>query len=145
MENIAGFGLSIVLIADKTFPVGLPITQLADDADPLDIQSVEIADTGMGLNGDLVVWYKAQKLPMVISVIADSADDKNLQLLADANRAAQGKNIANDVISATILYPNGSKVILSQGVITTAPFGIGISSNGRFKTKTYGFIFQNKA
>lgn len=145
-QNISGFGVVINVRSDITFPLGgIPVTQVADDIDPLDIQSVQIADTAMGVNGDLLVWYKAQKLPLVISVIADSEDDRNLQILADANRAAQGKTVANDAITIVVAYPNGKVVTLSGGVITDAQFGISVTSQGRFKTKTYSFIFQNKS
>ena len=144
-QNVSGFGLIVTLIANKTFPVGLPITQFADDADPLDMSSIQIADAAMGLNGDLVTWSKAQKLPMVLNVIPATQDDVNLQILADANRVARGKNSANDAISATIVYPDGTTVVLSGGIITDAQFGRGVSSQMRLKTKTYAFIFQNKA
>ncbi len=144
-QNVSGFGLVVTLIADKTFPVGLPITQFADDADPLDMSSIDIADTGMGLNGDLVVWQKAAKLPMVLNVIPNTTDDINLQILADANRVARGKNSAKDSISATILYPDGTTVVLSGGVMVNAQFGRGVSSQMRIKTKTYAFVFQSKA
>src|ERR1035437_7252917 len=102
--SVTGFGLVITFIASNTFPTGLPRTQFADDADPVMINDVKIADTAIGLNGDLLAWSKAVPLPMTVSVIAGSADDVNLQILANANRAGQGKNGANDVISATLVY-----------------------------------------
>lgn len=143
--NISGFGTVVNFIASNTFPVGLNVTQFADDVDPLDLASVRIADTAMGLNGDLIKWARAQTLPMVISVIAGSDDDVNLQILADANRVGQGKNSANDTIAATVVYPDGSFVNLTGGAITDAQFGKGISSSGRLKTKVYAFSFQNKS
>lgn len=139
--SVAGFGLVVTLVASKTFPVALPITQFADDADPLSMDSVRIADTAMGLNGDLLTWSKAVPLPMVLNVIPGSADDINLQILANANRVGQGKNSAGDVISATIIYPDESVVSLTDGVITDASFGRGVQSGGRQRTKAYVFHF----
>lgn len=139
--NITGFGVVVTFIASNTFPAGLPISQFADDTDPILINDVKIADTAMGLNGDVQRWSKAVILPMSISVIPGSADDVNLSILANANRVAQGKNSANDIVSATIVYPDGSTAVLTGGTITDAPFGRGIQSSGRQKTRTYSFMF----
>lgn len=144
-QNITGFGTVITLIASVTFPVGFTITQFADDADPLSFDAVRIADTGMGVNGDLLKWARATPLPMALNVIPGSPDDINLQILADANRVGQGKNGADDVITATIVYPDGSVVIMKGGVMTDGQFGRGISSAGRQKTKAYAFAFESKA
>lgn len=145
MNNVSGFGVVIDLIASKTYPVGFPITQFADDADPLSFGAVQIADTAMGLNGDLIGWSRAQTLPMVLNVIPGSVDDENLQIVADANRVGQGKASVNDEITATVVYPDGQIVIMSGGVIVSAEFGRGISSNGKQKTKSYSFSFASKA
>ncbi len=144
MNNVSGFATVINLIASVTFPVGLTVTQVADDSDPLDFASVKIADAAMGVNGDLITWSRATPLPMVISVIPGSTDDVNLQTLADANRVAQGKNSANDIITATVIYPDGTSVILNGGVITDGQFGKSISSAGKLKTKAYAFSFESK-
>lgn len=143
-NNVSGFGTVINLIASNTFPVGVMITQFADDADPLDMNSVRIGDLAMGVNGDPIGWSRAAIYPMVINVIAGSDDDLNLQILADANRVGQGKNSANDVMTATIVYPDGSITQLDGGKITDFPPGKSISSSGRLKTKAYGFAFGSK-
>lgn len=143
-QNVNGFGVVINIIADKTFPVGLSITQFADDADPITINDVKIADTAMGLNGDLLRWNRATPLPLTINVIPGSKDDINLQILADANRVAEGKNSADDIITATLIYPDGSVVAFQEGVLTDGAFGRGIQSSGRQRTKTYSFAFGNK-
>ena len=112
-------------------------------ADPLDLPSVNIGDTAMGLNGDLIAWRKAIPLPATLAVIPGSADDVNLGILAAANRAGQGVFPANDVITITVVYPDGSVITLSGGVITDAPFGKSIASAGRLKSKVYAFKFQS--
>lgn len=145
VQNVNGFGVVINIKADKTFPVGMTISQFADDSDPITINDVKIADTAMGLNGDLLKWNRATPLPLVINVIPGSRDDINLQILADANRVAEGKNSADDVITATIVYPDGSVVAFQGGAITDSAFGNGIQSSGRQRTKSYGFMFANKA
>jgi len=143
-NNVTGFGTVINLIGSVTFPAGVMVTQFSDDADPLDMASVKIADTAMGVNGDLIAWAKAVTLPMVLNVIPGSVDDVNLQTLFDANRVAQGKASANDVITATIVYPDKSTAILGLGVITDGQPSKSIAGSGRLKTKSYAFSFQTK-
>lgn len=143
MNNVSGFSTVVNIIADVTFPVGFPVTQFADDADPLDFASVRIGDTAMGVNGDLISWSRAATLPMVLNVIPGSPDDVNLQILADANRVGQGKNSSNDVITATVVYPDGSVKILNNGKITDGQFGKSVASSGRLKTKSYAFSFES--
>lgn len=143
-QDVSGFGLIARIVADTTFPAGFNVTQFADDADPLDMGAVQIADSAMGLNGDLVVWAKAHPLPAVLNVIPGSPDDINLQILADANRVGQGKISNYDTITMTIIYPDTTITILAQGIITSSIFGKPVASSGRLKTRPYGFVFQIK-
>lgn len=143
-NDVSGFGIVVGLVASVTFPAGITITQFADDADPLDMPSIKIADTAMGLNGDLITWAKANPLPATLNIIPGSNDDTNLSILAEANRVGQGKNGARDSITMTVRYPSGKVVTLSQGVITDAMFGNSVASAGRQKTKPFVMSFQNK-
>lgn len=144
-ENISGYGLRVNVRASVTFPVGVNLTQFADDADPLDIPSIQIMDKGMGLNGDLVVWGKPAALVITTNVIPGSQDDRNLSILAEANRTGKGKTSARDVITMTVTYPDGSVDIYNNGAITDAIIGRGVASSGRMKTRAYSFAFQNKS
>lgn len=143
MQDISGFGLVVSLIASNTFPTGIVLTQFADDADPIDLASIKIADTGMGLNGDLITWAKAVAVPCVLAVVPGSTDDTNLSILAENNRVGRGKNGARDVITMTVRYPDGSTAFLDPGVITDAMFAKSVSSAGRMKSKPYAFAFEN--
>src|SRR4051812_34553091 len=109
-QDITGFGAIVNIVASRTFPIGFVVTQFADDADPLDASSIRIADAAMGLNGDLITWAKAAPLPVVLNVIPGSPDDLNLAILANANRVGKGKTGANDVITLTCVYPDGTLV-----------------------------------
>lgn len=143
-QDISGFGALVTIVASNTYPAGLPITQFADDADALDFPSINIAETAMGVNGDLLGWSKANPLPISISVIPGGEDDVALAILAEANRVGQGKTSARDSITLTVLYPDGSLITFSQGVMVEAQFGKSIASSSRLKSKTYAFRFQNK-
>ena len=143
MQDISGFGLRIVLVASVTFPQGVTLSQFADDGDPFDNPSQQIADKAMGLNGDLVTWAKANPMLATINLIPDSEDDRNLAVLAEANRPARGKSPARDVITMTVLYPDGRTHTLTNGRLTDAPISTGVSSAGRRKTKAYAFAFED--
>src|SRR5690606_41248866 len=102
MENISGFGSRVRLRASVTFPLGLDITQFADDADGFDAPSMQISDKGMGLNGDLVVWNTANPIPLSLSLIPVSGDDRNMSILFESSRGGNGMTGSPDVITLTI-------------------------------------------
>lgn len=142
MQDVSGFGLRIRLTASVTFPAGITITQFADDADPFDIPSIQVADTAMGLNGDLVSWSTANPIVPTINVIPGTDDDRNLGILLEANRVGRGKNGSRDVITLTGIYPDGRTVTLSNGKITNGSPGNSVASAGRMKSKAYQFAFE---
>lgn len=144
MQNISGFGLADTIVASKTFPVGLFLTEYADDTDPLDIPSIQIADKAMGLNGDLVIWSKPQPINLVLSVVPGSFTDINLAVLLEANRVGRGKIGARDLIQMTVSYPAGNFITLTNGAITDGPPASSVSSAGRLKSKSYSFTFENR-
>lgn len=141
LQDISGFGLVVNISASKTFPAGFRVTEFADDADPLDLPSIQVKDKGMGLNGTLVTWSKANPVPMTLNVIPGSEEDKNLTILLQANRPGVGRRPANDVINATVIYGDGTSVRLISGVITDGPLGSAVASAGRKKSKGYIFAF----
>lgn len=138
----AGVGTRGFLRASTTFPIGFSITQFADDADPIDLASIQVADKAIGLNGDLIYWPKASVIAVTLNVIPNSDDDRNLAILAQANRVARGKLVANDVITLAIYYPDGRYAHLTPGVLTDAMFANSIASAARLKTKPYIFAFE---
>lgn len=144
MQNISGYGLTLTLAASKTFPLGFVVNQFADDADPLDVPALQIGDSAMGLNGDLIVWSKANPIKITLDVIPTSPSDRNLAILMEANRPGLGKIPARDVITLNILYPAGNFITLTNGLLTDGlPFNA-VSSDGRLKSKSYNFSFENR-
>lgn len=145
MEDISAFGIRVQLFASVTFPAGITLTQFADDGDSLDVPQQQIADKGMGVNGDLIVWSKANPLLVTMNIIPGSDDDRNMSVLLEANRVARGKRGARDVITLTALYPDGTTQTWSLGRITDGIPGKALASSGRMKTKPYMFAFENLA
>lgn len=142
MQDISGFNTRITIRASVTFPQGFTVTQFADDGDPVDTPSQQIADKASGLNGDLITWSKANPILATVNVIPDSDDDRNLAALAEANRVGRGKQSARDVITLTIVYPDGGTRTLTPGAMTDAPLATSVASAGRRKTKAYAFAFE---
>jgi hypothetical protein len=143
MQDVSGFGLRLTLRASVTFPAGITLTQFADDADPFDAPTQQIADKAMGLNGDLITWSKANPLIAGIAVIPKTDDDRNLEVLWEANRAGKGKSSARDVITIAAIFPDGSSALYTQGRLTDGPPANSVASAGRLKTKTYMFAFES--
>lgn len=143
-EDISGFGVSVLIRASNTFPVGLLITEFADDADPLDAPALEITNSAMGVNGNKINWTVANSIPMTINVITNTENDRNLSTLFESNRAGRGKVSAKDTVIAVIGYADGSITTLTGGSCDSFIPAKSISSEGRFKSNAYVFSFENR-
>jgi len=145
MQDISAFGIRVQLVASVTFPAGITLTQFADDGDSLDVPQQQIADKAMGVNGDLIVWSKANPLNVTINIIPGSEDDLNMSVLLEANRVARGKRGARDTITLTAIYPDETTQTWSLGRITDGIPGKALAASGRMKTKPYMLTFENLA
>lgn len=143
MDDISASGVSLQIVADKTFPNGFTFTDFADDADGFDTPALDIASTAMNINGNLVTWSSPQPLLPVINAIPGSEGDRNLQILYEANRAANGKTVARDIITIVATWADGSTTTYSNGKLTNGMPGKSFSSAGRMKSKPYTFAFQD--
>lgn len=143
MQNVSATGMKIRLVAIPTFPAGFDITQFADDGDPLSVDNVDIASAAPALNGDLVTWSQPNIINARISVLPGTEEAKNLGILWDVNRTGKNKVSAQDVISMVIDYPNGTTKVCSNGAILSGVPYDGGSSDGRLRTREYGFAFES--
>lgn len=142
-DDISGFGSSLRIMASNTFPIGIEITQFADDSDPIDIPALQISDSAMGVNGDKVNWTVANQIMATTNVIPGSDDDRNLALLFEANRAGRNKTSAKDVITMLATYPDGQIATFTGGSCQEFMPAKSVSSDGRLKSKSYLFSFEN--
>lgn len=145
VQDISAFGIRANLAASNTYPQGIDITQFADDTDPIDTPDMQIGDKKMSLNGILVVWSTAVAAEVTLAVIPGSDDDTNLAILFEANRVGANKQSARDIITLTVIYPDGSTKQFVNGKITNGMPAKSVASAGRLKTKTYKFAFENLA
>lgn len=143
-NDISGYGLEILVVAQETFPVGFNITEFADDADPMSVETLTIGDSSMGLNGDLITWSTPNPIQVTLNVIPDSDDDINLSLLAEANRVGKGKRAVFDSITITKTIPGELPTILTDGKMISANPLTSVQQGGRKQTKPYTFVFENK-
>lgn len=143
-EDISGFGSSVRVLASNTFPAGFELTQFADDADAIDAPALDISGNAVGLNGDLVTWTSANPIPLTINLITNSQDDRNMNVLFEANRAGKNKASAKDKITLLISYADGSLTTLTGGSCVSFIPAKSIASEGRFKTNPYAFAFENR-
>ena len=144
MQDVSATGVKVTVISVPTFPQGFEISEFADDADPLDFPAAQIADYGMGVNGDLVTWTRPVPLEVTLNIIPNTDADKNLSILYDMNRAAKGKVSAQDLVTLVASYPDGTRKILSNGKLVSGVPAGGLAFSGSIKTKEYRFVFENK-
>jgi hypothetical protein len=140
---VSVFGSQISLIASNTFPTGITLSQFPDDADPFDIPEVQIGDAGMGPNGDMLAWSKGVIIPFNLNIIAGSDDDKLLSILMQANRVSKGKRSLLDVITITIVYPDGGIATFSNGIMNAGIPARSGTAAGKMKAKSYKFMFKD--
>ncbi len=143
MENVSGTGVKAFLQASHTFPVGIWLSIFADDKDAVSSDTVNINDTAMGVNGDMVFWGTPNVVPVKFGVIDGSEDDKNLSLLLENNRVAKNKASVKDIITLTIMYPDGRKKLCVNGVIKDGAVLSSVTSNARRPSREYTFHFEN--
>lgn len=142
-QDISGFGLRVAISASNTLPFASPLSAFADDADPFDIPELTIAESAMGLNGDLITWTSANPVAVTVNLIPGSDDDVTMQVIGNANRAGLDKSSAQDEITIVGVYPDGRTVTCTGGRLINYRPGNSVASAGRNKSKPYNFVFEN--
>ena len=141
--DVSALGIKATLVATPSYPVGFTITQFADDGDSLNVPDMTIMQSGMGVNGDLVVWRTAVPCEVDINVIPGTDDCKNLENLFKLNMVQKNKVASKDVITLMIQHPNGKIDILTNGYIIGGKPVQDYTASGRAKTRTFRFMFEN--
>jgi hypothetical protein len=145
MINISGTGTGIVIVALQSFPMGFNLTQFADDIDPLAAEEVEATGFEMLYDGSLFAFDKAAPIMLTVGVIAGSSDDINLKIMLQTRKSNVSILPFQDVVSAVISYPDGGRIILSNGALIKGPLIDGVQNTGRKKGNAYAFAFGSFA
>jgi len=144
MQDVSSIGIAVRLKASVTFPLGILITAFPEDGDFGPSGDNEIAGNASGVNGDLIVWKTVNGIEVNVPVIPNTEDDSLMDLLFNANRGAKNRFPKKDVIQITATNPvTGVIKTYKNGVIKTGTVGYTYGGDGRIKTKTYGFVFED--
>ena len=144
MSDISAAGVSITLVASKTFPAGITLTQFSSDSDPFDFADITIGEAEMNVNGELVTYSTANPVPVSLSMIPDSDDDKNMSILLRENTQSRNHRSVRDVFTLTVNYPDGERATAINGKMLSGTPSAGVTSAKRKKSKSYGFNFEEK-
>lgn len=142
-NDISALGIKATIRAVPSYPVGFTLTQFADDGDSLNVPDMTIMQSGMGVNGDMVVWRTAVPCPIDINLIPDTDDCRNMENLFKLNMTQKNKVSSKDVLTLTIEHPNGRIDVLTNGYIIGGKPVQDYSANGRAKTRTFRMVFEN--
>ena len=141
--DISAMGIKATILAVPSYPVGITLTQFADDGDSLNIPDMTIMQSGMGVNGDMVVWRTAVPCEVDVNLIPGTDECLAMENLFKLNMTQKNKVSSKDVLTMTINHPNGKIDILTNGYIIGGKPVQDYSSNGRAKTRTFRLVFEN--
>ena len=139
--DISAQGIKVSILSTPTFPQGFTVTEFATDADPIVIEDIDITQSEVGVNGDMVSWNRAVVVRVEINVIPNSESDKNLMILAIANRAAKNKVSTHDNVTMIVAYPDGTIRTFSNGNIAAGSIANSMGNDGKIRSKNYKFAF----
>ncbi|ABL96837.1 hypothetical protein BcepF1.106 [Burkholderia phage BcepF1] len=145
MIDISGFGASITVAALQTFPMGFNLSEFADDQDPLKFEEVEPTGFEFLYDGNPFFFDKAAIIRVSIAVVPGGDDDTNLKILLQSRKGSQSIIPLPDSTTMTVNYPNGGRVILTNGSILSGPFADSITQQARKKGNVYTFGFGSFA
>lgn len=144
MQDVSSIGLSLFIRASKTFPLGVTITAFPEDSDPGITGNTDIAGNASGINGDLITWTTVNGIEFNVPVIPNTENDSLLDILYTANRGSVNRFPAKDEITIVATNPvTGVVKTYTKGRIKTGPVGYQYGGDGRIKTKSYGFVFED--
>lgn len=144
MQDVSSVGITLLLRASKTFPLGIILTAYPEDGDIGATGNTDIAGNASGVNGDLITWKTVNGIEVNIPIIPNTEDEINLDILFNANRAAKGRLPKKDIIQIVAVNPvTGLTKTYKNGVIKNGSVGYSYGGDGRIKNKTYGFVFED--
>lgn len=141
--DISAMGIKATLIADKSYPLGITMTEFADDGDSLNVGDMNIMSYAMGVNGTMVVWRTAQPCPIDVNLIPGTEECRAMENLFKLNMTQKNKVSVADVLTLMIEHPDGKVDMLTKGYIVGGKPVQDYSSNGRAKSRQFRMVFEN--
>lgn len=141
MIDVSAFGTGITIIATTSFPMGFSLSKFADDEDPLSVEQVEVSGFEKLYDGSIFIYDKTSPILLSVGVAPNTDDDINLKILLQMRKSSPSLLPLPDVTSMVVTYPDGGRVILSNGSIISGAIADSITSQGRKKGNAYHFVF----
>lgn len=141
--DVSAMGIKATIVALPSYPVGITLTKFADDGDSLNVPEMTIMQSGMGVNGDLVVWRTATPVTIDVNLIPGTDECRDMENLFKLNMTQKNKVSTKDVLTMTIEHPDGRTSILTNGYIVAGAPIQDYSSAGRAKTRHFQMVFEN--
>lgn len=139
--DISVAGSKVMIISNPTFPQGFTITEWATDADPLTIEDIQVAQSEVGVNGDVVTWHRAVMTNVDMNLIPGCESDKNMKILLSTNKTEKNKVVIHDNITMIIVAPDGTITTFTEGTIVSGPVGDSFTNDGKKRSKNYKLTF----
>lgn len=141
--DVSAMGIKATILAVPSYPLGHTLTQFADDGDSLNIPDLNIMQSSMGVNGDLVVWRVATPVELDVNLIPGTDDVEFMENLFKLNMTQKNKVSSKDVLTMTVQQPDGKIVVYTHGYIIGGKPSQDYAANGRAKTRTFRMVFEN--
>lgn len=143
-QDSSAIGVHVRLVASKTFPQGITFSAFSEDGDIGISGNNEIAGNASGVNGHLIVWSTVNGIEVNIPMIPNTEEESLMAQLFDANRASVNRFPKKDIITMTVTNPvTGIAKTYLDGVVKNGAVGYQYGGDGRIRTKTYGFVFED--
>lgn len=144
MQDTSSIGIAVNLKASITFPTGINFRAFPDDQDVGVTGNTEIAGNASGVNGDLIWWKTVNGIELNVPIIPNTEEESLLDLLFNANRASKNRFPKKDIITLVVTNPvTGVAKTYKNGICKNGAVGYQYGGDGRIKTKTYGFVFED--
>lgn len=141
MIDVSAFGTGIMVLSTASFPQGFSLSQFADDEDPLNVEQVEVSGFEKLYDGSIFIFDKTSPILLSVAVMPNSDDDINLKILMQMRKSSPSLLPLPDTTSMVITYPDGGRVILTNGGLISGALADSITTQGRKKGNVYHFVF----
>lgn len=143
-QDTSSIGVAVRLKASVTYPMGILFTAFPDDGDIGASGDTEIAGNASGVNGDLIWWKTVNGIEVSVPIIPNTVEESLLDALFNGNRGAKNRFPKKDIIQITVINPvTGIAKTYKNGIIKSGAVGYQYGGDGRIKTKSYGFVFED--
>lgn len=142
-QEVSANGVKLMLFASVSYPVGVEIATFNPGDDPISADDLTIAETEMGVNGNMIVYRTPYAYNMVFNITPMTEVDQILENIANADRIASGKLSAKNILTLQVIYPQGRILTYIDGALTGIPGGFSSSGNGRINGRRYAMTFRN--